>query len=42
MELLMKKLCLWVLLGATALVGSVVFIMAAWAAYILCLACGLE
>jgi hypothetical protein len=42
MELLMEKLCLWLLLGATALVGSVIFIVAAWAAYILFLACGLE
>ncbi len=38
----MEKVLLWLLLLIAALVGSVVFIVAAWAAYILCLACGRE
>jgi hypothetical protein len=42
MESLMEKSMVALLLGATALVGSVVFIVVAWAAYILFLACGLE
>jgi len=40
MELLMEKLMAALLLGAAALMGSVVFIVAAWAAYILSLARG--
>jgi hypothetical protein len=41
MELLMEKLMVALLLGATALVGSVVFVVVVWAAYFICLACGL-
>ena len=38
MELLMEKVMAALLLGATALVGSLVFIVVAWPAYILFLA----
>ena len=38
----MERLLVALPLGATALVSSVVFIVAAWTAYILFLACGLE
>ncbi len=38
----MQKILTWLLLGAAALVGSVLFFVAAWAAYILFLTCGLE
>jgi hypothetical protein len=41
MELLMEKIVA-LPLGATALVSSVVFIVVAWSAYILFIACGLD
>jgi len=38
----MQKMLAWLLFGAAALVGSFLFFVAFWAAYILFLACGLE
>jgi hypothetical protein len=38
----MKKVLVWLLLGAAGLVGSVVLVAAVWAAYFLFLALGLE
>ncbi len=37
----MEKLLLWLLFLSAALAGSVAFFAAAWAAYIIFLACGL-
>jgi hypothetical protein len=38
----MEKLCLWLLFGTAAMIGSLVFVAAVWAAYFFFLACGLE
>jgi hypothetical protein len=38
----MTKLRLYLFVGAAALLGSMVFIAAVWAAYFFYLACGLE
>ena len=38
----MEKILAWLILGAAAVMGSILFIVAAWAAYILFMAFGLE
>jgi hypothetical protein len=38
----MHRVIPWLLLGVGALLGTVLFYVAIWAAYILFLACGLE